>query len=461
MSEEIQRSLLGSIVLSRGALLDGSDIGDTDFSEGKYRDAFRKAVKLKEDRGTIDPVLLAESIGGLDGALFIADLLGGMIELKPEIFRDRLAELRSRRLSTEIVRVGQELASDHLKRGDFDEEKLAQLRRLIQKQDELTQAGTRQDPARALLSGAQLQALDVRIEWTVDKLIPSRSLTLLHGPGGLGKTWLALCLSKAVSEGAPFLGLPTQKRPVVYIDYENPLPLLIERVRQLAIADVRFWHLSADPRPPKLDSDDWVRYKALPAGSLIVFDTVRAAHDGDENSSQDAGLVMGRLKELRELGNDVLLLHHVPKADERQYKGATTWSDLADHVLAFHKVRRETLEELDEGGFDPQALLALGTGSKTRFEPCRLYLTLDPEAGGFKLALDPKLETMRAIADYIAGQGAGSNQGEIISWAKEAGIGPKRRNSFIALLAKGAKEGRWKAVPGFRGAKVYEPPTCT
>ena len=151
---------------------------------------------------------------------------------------------------------------------------------------------------------------------------------------------------------------------------------------------------------------------------------------------------MGRLKELRELGNDILLLHHTGKVDERVYKGSTAWIDLADHVLAFHKVRpRETLEDLDEGGFDPHALLALGTGSKTRFEPCRIDLTLDLEAGGFMLAEDPKVETLAAIAQHIAGPGAGQNQSEIIDWARDAGIGPKRRSAFIAMLNKGEQQG--------------------
>jgi len=40
---------------------------------------------------------------------------------------------------------------------------------------------------------------------------------------------------KAVSEGKEFLGLRTKQRLVTYIDYENPLPMLVERVRKLNI----------------------------------------------------------------------------------------------------------------------------------------------------------------------------------------------------------------------------------
>ena len=31
--------------------------------------------------------------------------------------------------------------------------------------------------------------LDIKVEWVVDKLIPKQSVTVLHGKGGVGKTF--------------------------------------------------------------------------------------------------------------------------------------------------------------------------------------------------------------------------------------------------------------------------------
>ena len=121
-------------------------------------------------------------------------------------------------------------------------------------------------------------------------------MTVLHGPGGIGKTWLLLQAARAISTGADFLGMQTQPRSVVYVALEDPLPTLVERVRHLDIREVNFWCLGADPRPPLLDSDDHVGYRDLPAGSLIIIDTLRSAHNGDENSSKDISLIMNKLQ---------------------------------------------------------------------------------------------------------------------------------------------------------------------
>jgi hypothetical protein len=392
---------------------------------------------------------LADRIGGDGVNEFVGSLFDGSIKLDPGQFGRRVTELRRRSLTSRI----ESTIVAQAKSGELD---LDEIRADLKEYDRLRDDRAF-DSAKVLITGSEMQAMDLRIEYAIEKLVPRRSLTLIHGPGGLAKTWLALCLAKAVSEGRPFLGLETKKRLVSYCDYENPLPMLVERIRKLDIQDACFWHLSTTPRPPKLDSDDWVLFKSLPSG-FLVFDTARSSFDGDENSSQDVGLVMNRLKELRELDNEVILLHHTPRANERASKGSTAWEDLADHVLSFYKVKRESLEASDEEVvFDPSALLSLGTGRKTRYDHFRMYLTLDPDNGGFRLAQSPDITAIDALAEYIAGPGAGKNQGEICAWAKQAGVGPKKRQSLIALLNRGEQLGRWTTRSAFKGAKLYEP----
>jgi len=436
------------------ALVRTEGLGEKLFTSPDCRNLFSGISDLFEENGAAGPVDLA-ILSAKSGVSLerIVDIEAGCYFPTGKNFEDWVRAQQTEVDKVEWAKLYEKESQAYVKTGIVDLASVARIREHCDKLLSREKAGTR--PEDFLMTGAQLQALDVSVEWTLDKLIPARSLTLLHGPGGLGKTWLSLAIGKAVSEGVPFLGLPTKRRPVIYIDFENPWPMLIDRVRRLDITDVRFWHLSARVRPPKLDSDDWTLYKSLPAGSLLIFDTARASHDGDENSSQDVGLVMNRLKEIREIGNDVLLLHHTTKVNERASKGSTAWEDLADHVLAFFRVKRGTLEEIDEGGYDPDALLSLGTGKKTRYEPARLYVTLDPAAGGFALAENPDASAIDAIADYIAQDGS-KNQSEIIAWAKIEGIGPKMRQSFVALLNRGETAGRWAShKAGVR--RIYEP----
>jgi len=439
----LERSVLQPL-LFRPSLLESSDLRDADFSAGHFREAFSALVAMWEESrpAEIDSAILAERIGGNGAVAFVGSLMDGNVRVDIEAFRNRVSELRKR---TVLGRI--EARARAGLRGIDD------IRSDLEAYEQLDKPSA--SPSDFLIPGSTLQELDIAVEWTIERLLPARSLTLLHSCGGLGKTWLSLAAAKAISAGTPFLGLSTKARPVVYCDFENPLPLLVERIRKLDIRDVVFWHLGASTRPPKLDGPDWELYKkAIQPGSLVIFDTLRAAHDGDENSSQDAALVMGRLKELRENGLEIVAQHHTGKADERVYRGSTAFSDLADHVLDFHRVRRGSLEEIDEDTCDPDALFSLGTG-KTRFAPARFYLAFDPDTGNFMPAQDPKTSTLDAIAEYITGPGVGQNQSSLVAWVKEE-LGIKKRDTILALLKRGEGE-RWRSSRGFRGVRTYEP----
>jgi hypothetical protein len=253
----------------------------------------------------------------------------------------------------------------------------------------------------------EIRELEIEVEWIVNKIIPKNAITLLYGRGGIGKTWLGMDFARSIGSGSQFLGFETQKSLVVYVDFENPVSVLNERTKKLGDAEnVLFWRGNNDRlKPPKLDSKEWEIYKQLPAGAVIIFDTLRAAQNRDENSSQDMNIVFGRLKELRDFGFTVIILHHTPKNSDRVSKGSTAIVDLSDHIVGFHLVKRN-----DKGGPGSQdtfveddeedALYRLGTGEKTRFEPFRIYLTLNPDHG-FELAPDPQEETLKGLYQVL------------------------------------------------------------
>ena len=289
---------------------------------------------------------------------------------------------------------------------------------------------------------------DTDYEWIVDKLIPKGGITLLYGRGGIGKTWLSLQMCKAIAEGQPFCGLETTKCPVIYVGFEDPRRVIIKRLKILgASKDFKIWHVDLDFPPPHLDSKDseWQIYKKLPSGSLIVIDTLRAAHSKDENSSQDMAKIMERLKELRRKGITIVLLHHTPKSSEEIYKGSTAILDLVDHELCLEKLKEEDNKENEDMDM---GIYRLGTKQKTRFEPVEIFLSFNGQ--GFELAQDPKLQKLYDLFEIIREKGKPLQQ-DILKEAKEQ-LGWSQ-NKTRRILEKG--EGTfWHKQKG-QGHKFY------
>lgn len=105
MSELIQ-TLLGALVLSP-SLLQSTDLTADNFPPGNERRVFEAIASMWEDEQPteIDPVILAERLGGNGAGAFVGSLLNGSIKLGPAQFRRRVTELRRKTLTATIESV--------------------------------------------------------------------------------------------------------------------------------------------------------------------------------------------------------------------------------------------------------------------------------------------------------------------------------------------------------------------
>lgn len=301
----------------------------------------------------------------------------------------------------------------------------------------------------SLLKWNDILNLDVRTEYLLQNLIPKGAITLLFGTGGVGKTSLALQIGRAVAEGTRFGNLETIQTPVYFIDFENPLSALKERAERIGPCDNFYvWHISNPTPPPRLDSHLWELYQQLPPGLLIV-DTLRASHLLDENNSRDMAVVIAKLKEIREKGFTILLLHHTPKGNECIYKGSTALLDLADHCLGLERITRDETVEFDEGN-----TYRLGVRMKTRYEPHHIFLAFDTNLKGFKVTEDPDYEKIEAILEILKESPKPLKQTDIKSLAKaELDL---TEFEVRRLLKKGTGQ-YWETEKGDRNATFYIP----
>ena len=283
-----------------------------------------------------------------------------------------------------------------------------------------------------LESWNDIRNLEIKVEWVMDRLIPKESITVIFGKGGIGKTWLMMDIARSIGSGLDYLGYQTIKTPVVFIDFENPVSMLNERTKKLGEAEnVHFWRVGNSFKPPKLDSREWEQYKELPAGAVLVFDTLRASHGRDENASNEMASIMEKVKELRDLGFTVILLHHTAKNSDKISKGSTAIVDLSDHILGLTRVRNakegEDAPVDDDDSEDPT--YRFGWRDKTRFEPHHIYLSLNPDRG-FELAPDIEEETFKSMHRILER----SDVLQKTAFAKECkplGLGEKKARKLI------------------------------
>lgn len=280
-------------------------------------------------------------------------------------------------------------------------------------------------------------------EWLVEGLVPRASVTLVAGEPGSYKTWLALALLRGVASGGNFLGRKCAQTSVLYLDRENPLAVVRERLAVLgidALSGSRIWGGWACDAPPAI-GDARLEEIARERRPLIVFDSLIRFHDADENSATEMAAVMGGLRALANAGATVVALHHKPKSEATLYRGS---SDIAGGVDMAWAVSR-----------DRAANLLRVECFKSRFAE-EFSLTLRPELSGvgdFVVTDAPEIDAERSDVERLADairRSPGQPKERVI---EAAGV-PQRRARALLERFNGQL---WQAQPGPRHAILYFP----
>lgn len=155
-----------------------------------------------------------------------------------------------------------------------------------------------------------------------DFLIKGAVHVLGSRPGD-GKSLVCLEAAKSLVDGFPFLGrlAVCVRGPVLYVDEENPGPLLARRLRMMGMMNpadhqVYFLHFQG----VRIDTDEGMGFlldhvqKIKPV--LLVLDSLVRLHRADENVSGEMAMVMGNIRRITNEGNTTTLVqHHHVKGD--------------------------------------------------------------------------------------------------------------------------------------------------
>lgn len=175
----------------------------------------------------------------------------------------------------------------------------------------------------SLVSACELQnKVFPPIKWIVENLIPE-GLTLFCGKPKLGKSWAALDLAFAVSDGSQFLGNVCEMGEVLYLALEDNQRRLQDRLRKIRPEPDWPRTLDLTTQSPRLNEggvtalEDWINSKQNPR--LIIVDTLAVVKPVNTGNKNDYQADYTALRELHRLANEqnvaIVVIHHVRKSD--------------------------------------------------------------------------------------------------------------------------------------------------
>ena len=174
------------------------------------------------------------------------------------------------------------------------------------------------------------------LSWLIDGLMPASGLSVLYGPSGSFKSFLALDWALCVATGLPWFGHTVEPRWVVYVAAEGRAGLKartwawwdargrpdLSRIRWLPEAVNLRDHGQVDRARRTLAS--------LPErpGLLVVDTMARTMPGGDENAAKDVGQFVASVDGLR-AEDAALVVHHTGK-DGDDERGSSALRGAAD-----------------------------------------------------------------------------------------------------------------------------------
>lgn len=237
--------------------------------------------------------------------------------------------------------------------------------------------------ASAFQSAAMLHGLPVPPRlWHVDGFVPGRTVTMLNGDGGTGKSLLALQLATATALGTSWLGRSVAGGEALFISAEDDMAEIHRRLADivaaegvtladldrltlrslagedalLARADGHTGALAASGLYHELDT-----YMTAAAPALVVLDTLADLFPGNENDRAQARQFIGLLRGLA-IRHDcaVVLLAHPSLSGMSSgsgTSGSTGWNNSVRSRLYLERVKSEGYEA------DPDARVLRGMKS--------------------------------------------------------------------------------------------------
>jgi hypothetical protein len=381
--EDAERSVLGSLIAHPEDLDLLHRIDKFDFYLEKHRIIFDVIKKFYDEGKQISIVLLKNELEAINKLSYVGEIqyLYQLVdeavprEITIQII-DILKEKRSRRELLEYHRKAEEKILSGKDISDIDIEEFVRITENIpRKKEEIYRE--------SLFIDTKIAPEDEEEEkFILEPFIPSKSIILLDGIGGLGKSFFAMELAFALSIGESFLlpGFrPKQAISILYLtaedspdDFRDRLSAIKRAYRYEGKADNFYWISSLSSKFPlqvstffikehnkmvKTEMADYLEFLIKETGAkLLVIDSLINWYGLNENSSDDAVYFYNFLKYLiRKYKLSFLILHHQSKggllkdvSKEDKFRGSGVFREQARARIVMRQLNSQEEKYFDE-----------------------------------------------------------------------------------------------------------------
>ena len=177
------------------------------------------------------------------------------------------------------------------------------------------------------------------VEWVVENLIPSSTLSVFYGDPGSKKTWAMISLAVHVALGKEWLGHITMPNKVLFIDEESGESWFMRRLKAAILGavgndstQVEFICNAGFMMDNKQDVAEIERLIKDSGAGIVIFDALTDIMEGDENTKKDTQPVLTALKKIADrTGAAIILIHHTAKSGG--YRGSSAIKGAADLLV--------------------------------------------------------------------------------------------------------------------------------
>uniref|UniRef100_A0A6M3J3Y8 Putative ATPase domain containing protein n=1 Tax=viral metagenome TaxID=1070528 RepID=A0A6M3J3Y8_9ZZZZ len=177
--------------------------------------------------------------------------------------------------------------------------------------------------------------------------LPRQGKMEIYGQPKSGKSFLALQLARCIGVGEDFVGMPTNKAKVLYLQFELGARVLQERMQNTGrdYSNVYVGTTFSMKLDTPMGQGMLIEALAATEPKVLILDPFYKILQGDENESQDVQVVIDFLDSMiDQFECSVVIMHHPGKDLSKGGRGSSVLGDWVDSYIEMRRIRGENGE---------------------------------------------------------------------------------------------------------------------